>query len=149
MKCTTLIGRREDEEVIIYAREKNRLVEKIEALCRERYEDILGYADDEIVKLAPEDVEAVTVSGGKVYAICEGRDFLVKERLYSLEERLSGFVKINQSCIVNLRHIKSFRSSFGGSLSVHLCSGYTDYVSRRQLKAVKEAVGMRKMKNEK
>jgi len=148
MKCTTIIGRREDEEVIIYVREKNRIVEEIEALCRERYENILGYAGDEIVRLTPDDVEAITVREGKVYALSGGRDFLVKERLYGFEGRLSGFVKINQSCLVNLRHIKSFRTSFGGSLSVHLCSGYTDYVSRRQLKAVKEAVGMRKMRKE-
>ena len=64
-------------------------------------------------------------------------------RLWQLEELLGEeFLKINQSCLANVSRIKRFRASFGGSLLVSFACGYEDYVSRRQLKQVKERMGM-------
>ena len=64
-------------------------------------------------------------------------------RLYQLEELLpSDFLKINQSCLVNIEKIKRFDSSIGASLRVMLDDGDRDYVSRRQLKTVKERLGL-------
>ena len=55
----------------------------------------------------------------------------------------SDFVKLNQSCIVNIKKIECFDASLGGALKVTLKNGYRDYVSRRQLKAVKERLGLK------
>lgn len=143
MKCTTVINPNRDEEIVIYVKRRHELVERVEALCREECGELLGYDAGEIVRLSPDEVEAFCVRDGRIYAICAERDFVIKERLYTLESRLVGFVKINQSCLANIKHISRFRTSFGGSLSVIFRSGYTDYVSRRQLKALKEAVGIR------
>ena len=54
----------------------------------------------------------------------------------------TDFIKINQSCIANIRQIQRFDTSFSGTLRVIFKNGYTDYVSRRQLKAVKERLGL-------
>ena len=51
-------------------------------------------------------------------------------------------MKINQSCLVRVDKIKRFHSSIGGSLMVTLEGGYRDYISRRQLKIVKERIGI-------
>ena len=65
-------------------------------------------------------------------------------RLYQLEELLdASFVKINQSSIVNVKKIERFEASIGGALLVILQNGHRDYVSRRQVKAVKERIGFR------
>ena len=53
-----------------------------------------------------------------------------------------NFVRINQSCIANINQIKKFSASFNGFLQVHFKNGYIDYVSRRELKNVKERVGI-------
>ena len=89
------------------------------------------------------DINCFSVSDSKVYALTDNDRFFVKERIYELEAMLGeGFVKINQSCLVNASKIKKFESSIGGSLSVILEGGYKDYISRRQLKAVKERMGI-------
>ena len=39
---------------------------------------------------------------------------------------------------INIKHIKKFTMSFFSSLMVELKNGYIDYVSRRNIKSVKE-----------
>ena len=51
------------------------------------------------------------------------------------------FLKINQSCLVRVDAIERFSASIGGALSVHLKGGFKDYVSRRQMRSVKERMG--------
>ena len=56
-----------------------------------------------------------------------------------IEEMLDeSFVKINQSCLGNVKKIARFDASIGGSLMVTFRNAHRDYVSRRQLKTVKE-----------
>ena len=83
------------------------------------------------------------VEDGKVYALTESEKYRLKQRLYLLEEMLDvSFVKINKSCIANIRKIKKFDASFSGTLTVVFKNGYRDYVSRRNLKSVKERLGV-------
>ena len=60
-----------------------------------------------------------------------------------MEKKLpENFVKINQSCIANIDKINRFDASFSGTLKLIFKNSYTDYVSRRQLKTVKERIGI-------
>ena len=64
-------------------------------------------------------------------------------RLYSIEEKLSeDFIKINQSTVINIKKIQRFDVSVTGTLKVIMKNGYTDYVSRRRIKNVKERLGL-------
>ena len=84
-----------------------------------------------------------SVEDNRVYAVTEKEKLQLKIRLYQVEEMADkGFVKINQSCVANIRHIKRFDASVSGTLRVVFKNGYTDYVSRRQLKTVKERLGL-------
>ena len=65
-----------------------------------------------------------------------------KKILQNILKICSNFVKINQSCIVNVNKIERFDTSVSGTLKVSLKNGYTDYVSRRQLKPIKERIGI-------
>jgi len=70
------------------------------------------------------------------------KTFRLNHRLYQLEERLgTRFLKINQSCLANIQQIQRFDASLAGALLVIFKNGYRDYVSRRQLKTVKERMG--------
>lgn len=143
MKYSINIDKDREEEVIIYAHEKDELVDRLEALLREdETAELIGYRDGEAAVLDTDRILCFTVENGRTYAVTEDERYQVKLRLYMVEERLSReFIKINQSCIVNIKKIERFKTSLGGSLMVILKGGYRDYVSRRQIKAVKERIG--------
>ena len=142
MKCRTVIDKDREEEVVIYVHEKNSLSCEIEELVLGKSLELFGYKDKNIVKLSPSDVFCFTVENNKVYALCEREKYQIKQRLYLLEEILDrDFVKINQSCIANIRKISKFDTSITGTLMVTFKNGHKDYVSRRQLKMVKERIG--------
>ncbi len=144
MKHTTVIDPTRDEEVIIYAHRRSREVETLEAYIDQMGKELLGYGTDgQIVPLRLAEVHCFSVEEGKVYALTDKEKLVVRLPLYAIEEMLDGeFVRVNQSCIANIRKIDRFRASIGGALQVVFQNGHRDYVSRRQLKAVKERMGM-------
>lgn len=143
MKCKIIIDAERDEEIIVYAKKTSALTEAIERLAREEDAPWIGYGEETIVPLEPKEVACFSVEGGKVYAYLEKERFMMKCRLYQLEERLpADFIKINQSCLVNAKKIARFDVSISGALRVVLTNGHSDYVSRRQLKVIKERFGI-------
>ena len=145
MKFKLIIDENREEEVIVYAKKESAFTEELESFVKNNSSEILGYGEGSIVKLLPADVFVFAVEEGKVFAHTAAEKLLVQKRLYQIEEMLSeGFVKINQSCIVNIGQIERFEATFGGSLMVVLKNGYRDYVSRRQMKNVKERIGFKR-----
>ncbi len=143
MKCRIIIDPHREEEVIVYAHEKTALVQDIARLVADEDFSLIGYRDKEAVPLTPSEVVCFTVEGGKVYAVTDREQLWIKSRLYQLEAHLpEQFVKLNQSCIANVRRIARFDASLGGALTVIFQNGQRDYVSRRQLKYVKERLGL-------
>lgn len=145
MKCELIIDELGEEKVIIYARKKSDVTDRIAAFVEAQSVDLIGFSEREAVKLKASDIFCFTVDDGKVYALSTIGKWHVKQRLYLLESTFAEeFVKINQSCLVNLSKIKSFEVGFSGAMRVILENGYKDYVSRRQLKLVKTKVGLKK-----
>lgn len=143
MKFKLIIDTERDEEVVVYAHNENELTDEIKCLVENNTSTIIGYADGSSVPLVAADVHCFTICNGRVYALTEGEKLQVKERIYTLEKMLGHeFVKINQSCIANTRKIARFTASIGGSLRVIFKNGHIDYVSRRQLRTVKERMGL-------
>lgn len=135
---------KERNEVIVYAPEKNELITEIEHLARKNSSELIGYKNKEAIKLSPDEILCFISENNRVFAVTEKEKLLLRLRLYQLEESLSSnFVKINQSCIANIRQIKKFNASFSGTLQVTFKNGYTDYVARRRLKEVKERLGVK------
>lgn len=142
MICRVIIGENETEEIIIRAHKRTQLIDEIERLVNES-NNLYGYRDNEIINLDFNDIFCFYVENNKIYALTENDKFIIKSRLYSIENLLDKkFIKINQSCIVNMRKIKKFDSSIYGTLRVILKNGYEDYVSRRNIKSVKERLGL-------
>lgn len=143
MKIKLFIDKEHEEEIIIYAKEKSKLVSQIEELVINNSTQILGFDDKEAVYLNINDVFCFFVEDNKIFALTQNAQYTLKCRLYSLTETLpNNFVKINQSSIININKIKSFNTKISGTLIVNLKNGYTDYVSRRNLKNVKERLGL-------
>lgn len=143
MKCSIIIDKQREEEVMIYAHEKTKLIEEIENLVSGELNELIGYIDREAVKISLNEVVCFVVENNKVYALIQNGKFCLKQRLYQLESMQDkNFIKINQSCIANVRMIRRFDASLSGSLKVTFRNGYVDYVSRRNLKTVKERLGL-------
>lgn len=143
MKITVFIDKNHPEEVVIHAHERTKLVDSIEQLVADSAEVLVGYKDKEMVRLTLGEVCCFIVEDGKIYALTQSDKLQLKCRLYSLEERLfDSFIKINKSCIANLKMVERFDASFSGSLQVKFKNGYVDYVSRRNVRGVKERLGL-------
>lgn len=143
MKCEIIVDPLCEEKVVIYAKEKNALVEQIRKLAEQNATEFLGYKGSQIIRLELEDICCITVINNKVYAVGDNEQYLIKERLYAAEAKLPDyFIKINQSCLANIKKIERFDTSISGTLKVRFKNGHIDYVSRRQLKHIKERLGI-------
>ncbi len=143
MKLRIVIDKEKEEQILIYAHEKTPLIESIERLIENDAPRLTGYSEKGATVLSPDEVYCFISEKGKTYAITEKEKLIVKSRLYIIENSLDGaFVRLNQSCIGNISKIKRFEADLYGSLTVVFKNGYKDYVSRRQVKSVKERLGI-------
>ena len=148
MKCKIIVDSEREEEVLLCVHEANQqheeLKKEIDELLLGYSSEIIGYGDGEIILLSPADVHCFIIEGGILFALTANKKLQLRQRLYTLEESLGNdFIKINQSCIANVKMIERFETSIGASLSVIFKCGHRDYVSRRQLKSVKERIGFK------
>ena len=135
MKYRLIIDKDAEEEIIAVVHGPSALTQQIENLvCSFSGADaIMGYREDEMCRLAFQDIECVTILDRKVVAIDgNGKQFTVKERLRDLEEILpSYFIRINKSTLANEHRIVRFHAVFSGSVDAVFQCGYREYVSRR------------------
>lgn len=140
MKHTTIIDPHREEEVVIYVGKRTREIEELESYLDRMGAELVGYGEDgQILPLRPAEIHCFIVEDGRVCALTDREKLTVRLPLYAIEEMLTeDFVRINQSCLGSIRKIARFDASIGGALMVTFENGHRDYVSRRQLKNVKE-----------
>ena len=121
--------------------EVNLIVQK---LSEENPYIIAGFRDNLLEILEESDIIRIYSSGGKIYADTTKGEYLLKLRLYELEERLDGnfFVRISNSEIINLKKVKEFDLSFTGTICVRLSKDIVTYVSRRYVSKIKKILGI-------
>ena len=143
MKLKTVIDANETERVEIYAHTRNEIVKAIEQLFENEKFELIGYTGSQGILLCPESVCCFIVEDDKTYALVGKQKLRIKQRLYQIEERVGkDFIKINQSSLANITQIERFDASISGTIHVKFKNGYSDYVSRRNLKQVKERLGI-------
>lgn len=137
-------GRRQPR-IVIYTSEVTpevtALVQRLEE--RELFR-ITGHQEGLVRLLEPEEIFRLYTQGGKVYAQTGEGDYLVRLRLYELEQRLdpSQFVRISSGEIVQLKQVRHFDLNFAGTIRVMLNCGTVSYVSRRYMAKIKRALGL-------
>ncbi len=133
-----------EPKAVIYA---PRMTAEIAALMKRLSEDqprmIAAFEEDTVTMLAFEEIYHVYASEGKVYAETKDKTYVLRLRLYELEERLgSPFVRISNSEIINLNRVRNFDLSFAGTICVSLTNGTVTYVSRRYVKKIRQQLGL-------
>lgn len=146
MKFRVILDKAKEEEVVATVHRRTNLIDEIEALIlRDEQTDALAaYQEDEIRLLELSDVECITADSGKVYAIADdGKRYLLKKRLYEIEESLPPeFIRINKSSIANRKRIKRFTTAISGAVDAEFRSGFKEYVSRRCFADLKRRYGL-------
>ena len=135
MKYKLIINKNVEEEIIAIVHAPSSLTQQIENLvCSFSGTDsIMGYREDEMRKLAFQEMECITIIDRKVIAIdTEGNHYRIQERLRDLEDILpSYFIRINKSTLANEHRILRFDAAFSGGVDAVFQCGYREYVSRR------------------
>lgn len=105
---------------------------------------ILGYQSDTATILEQKDILSIFSSNKKVFAMTKDKEYQIHLRLYELENILyeKWFVRISNSEIVNLKHIKKFDLSLTGTIRIIFFNGNATYVSRRYVSKIKKTLGM-------
>ena len=135
MKYKLIIDKEAEEEIVAIVHAPSSLTQQIEDLiCGYSGTDsLLGYREDEMRRLALQDIECITVLDRKVVAIdAHGIHYRLQDRLRDLEAVLpSYFIRINKSTLANEHRIVRFDAAFSGGVDAVFRCGYRDYVSRR------------------
>ena len=135
MKYKLIIDKDAEEEIIAIVHGPSSLTQQIEDLVRgfSGAESVMGYREEEMRKLAFEEIECITILDRKVIAMdIHGNHYRIQERLRDLEPILpSYFIRINKSTLANEHRIVRFDAAFSGGVDAVFQCGYRDYVSRR------------------
>ena len=135
MKYKLIIDKNVEEEIIAVVHAPSCLTQQIENLVYSfsGADSIMGYRDDEMRRLAFQEIECITILDRKVIAIdTRGNHFSLKGRLRDLEDVLpSYFIRINKSTLANEHRILRFCATFSGGVDAVFQCGYREYVSRR------------------
>lgn len=135
----------ERPQVKIYTKAVTEEVEKIrDALTAVGIEKIVGQKDDEVFLMDYDDTLRIYAQDKSVYAVAGGEIYRLRLSLAACEDRLRAhrFLRISRFDIINLDYVKKLDLSFTGTIAVEMKNGDVVYVSRRNLRAFKEALGL-------
>ena len=107
-------------------------------------ETLIGFDGEVVLLLDPSEIVRIYSAVGKVFAVTDKKEYVLRLRLYEVEERLSGkgFVRISNSEIINIKKAKKFDLSTVGTICVSLSNGDISFVSRRYVAKIKKLLGM-------
>ena len=121
--------------------EVNRLVKK---LSEDFPKMLAGIRNDRCELLEQTEIIRIYAASGKGYAVTAKGEYVLRRRLYELEEQLAGssFVRISNSEMINLKKVEHFDLSFTGTIYVKLSNQTSTYVSRRYVSKIKTVLGI-------
>lgn len=124
------------------------LTDEVKDILKKLSEDsikmIAGFRDEMLTLLEQSNIIRIYGYSGKVAAVTQEGEYILRLRLYELEERLDQgcFVRISNSEIINLKMVKGFDLSLSGTICVTLSNGTVTYVSRRYVTKIKRVLGI-------
>lgn len=132
-------------KTFVYTDKITEEVLRIKSFVLENSESLLiGFLDEKIKILNPAKIYRIYTEDSRVFAESIDEKFLVKKRIYQLEEILKPkkFVRISNSELINLNLVDSFDLSYSGTISVKMKNNSKTFVSRRYVKKIKETLGI-------
>lgn len=148
---TTISEAFDNIEIKINAPERNEQVSKIEqyitSVTEDKINEIIGMKNNDIFIIDINDVIEFFTDERNIFCRTSEGNFIVKEKLYWLEDNLpiNSFVRISNSVIININHVKCFNTSIIGKILVKFKDGSEETVAKRKtseiMKFLKERRG--------
>lgn len=100
--------------------------------------------------LKPDEIHYFHTQKDHVVAVTNSDSYIIKEKLYELEQVLPfhKFIRLSKSVIANLHELSRFEASFNGTLCVYFKSGKKEYVSCTYVPLIKEVLKLKRRKIE-
>lgn len=116
----------------------------LKKLSEEAPQMLAGFCGESVEILDQAEIVRIYASTGKIFAVTGKGEYILRLRLYELEDRLdkNSFVRISNSEIINLKKVKAFDLSFAGTICVTLTNNTVTYVSRRYVAKIKQILGI-------
>ncbi len=116
----------------------------LKRLSEEIPQVISGKKDEKIEVLDEAEIIRVYAQGGRVFAVTDKGEYVLRLRLYEAEERLDSrcFFRNSNSGIIKLKKVSCFDLSFTGTICVKLSNHTMSYVSRRYVSKIKKMLGI-------
>ncbi len=138
----------EEIEVQITAEERNKTVNEIVDLLsdydKKKLTTLTAYKGDRAYLIEICDIIRIYAANQKVYIQTAQEEFVVKYRLYELENLLNKkqFLRISNSEIVNIKKIQNIDLSLVGVICIHFSEKNRTFVSRRYIPKIKKSLGI-------
>ncbi|MCM1102827.1 MAG: LytTR family transcriptional regulator [Clostridium sp.] len=131
-----------EPEIVICGAEKTRELAELKQIIAEAVDEkITVYDERDAVQITQSEIIRFFASRQRVYAQTADATYLVRARLYELEETLKKqFVRISNSEIVNAKKIRRMDTSIAGTIHMYLQGEIETYVSRRYMSRIKESL---------
>lgn len=116
----------------------------LKKLSEEAPQMLAGFCGESVEILDQAEIVRIYASTGKIFAVTGKGEYILRLRLYELEDRLdkNSYVRISNSEIINLKKVKAFDLSFAGTICVTLTNNTVTYVSRRYVAKIKQILGI-------
>lgn len=154
MKTEIKIEKCENPFCVIHAEENTAsikaLAEKISMLDLNGKTFVFnGWDGDFCIQISPEDVYRIYSMEKKVFITTAKETFVLKNRLYEVEEQLKsfgieGFIRISNTDIVNFKNVKKLDMSLTGIIKVILKTEEQVMVSRRYMSKIRSELCLKK-----
>ena len=101
----------------------------------------IGFLDDSQYILDIENVAFFESKNQQVIAYYESKEYIVKEKLYEIEEKYPDFMRISKWCVANMNRINQIYSPLNMTMNISFKNmKVTQVVTRKYLKVFKERV---------
>lgn len=131
-----------EPEIVICGAEKNRELTELQRMIADTVDERMTvYEEGEAVRILQGSVIRFFAQKKHVFAQTEDKTYLVRLKLYELEEVLKKhFVRISNSEIVNARKILRMDTSMAGTIHMYLQANIETYVSRRYVSRIRQSL---------
>jgi DNA-binding LytR/AlgR family response regulator len=129
-----------DIEISIKYPVKNKIIERILSFIKSVDTQIECYSDDIVKLVNVSDIYYIESVDGKTIVCCEKENYLVKNRLYQIYEKLrdNGFIQISKYCILNINKLDKFKPLDNNRLEAVLSNGVYLCITRKYISGIKQ-----------
>lgn len=146
MKVEVILDADSKEPHIVVYTDKitNEVHQIVDTLSNKQINKLIGIKDQKIFLLNPNEIYCFYSENQKVYAKTDKNELWVKQKLYEIEEKFKGtsFVRVSNSCIVNISKINNLELSYSGTIQINFKNNEKEFVSRRYVSKIKKYLGI-------